>query len=326
MSSESQSTNAAVKWAQKIFGDGAQSATLLHGDASRRLYFRIENHEQSHIIVNASAELTEVPAFVAIDKSLATHDIRVPAIHELELSHGYLLLEDFGEQLLLPLLTEKNVEQWYQQAFAILLKMQSIKQVENYHLINFANNAYTREFKIFTDWYLDKYCQANYKPQMLEAILASLIDNNLQQPQVFVHRDFHSRNLMVLEDEQLGLLDFQGAKWGPITYDLVSLLKDCYIDWPAERIEKWLQEMHTKLCKQQNIKDVSFSQFQKWFDLTGLQRHLKVLGQFARKALNENNNDYLKDLPRVLHYVLDVCSKYPELTALHKLLQESPPK
>ena len=257
MSSEGVDSNAAIKWAQRIVGLDSGQATLLHGDASQRLYFRLGQGVSSRIVADASAELAEVPAFIAIGKALACNTIRVPRIEAAELNRGYLLQEDFGEQLLLPLLNGDNVEHWYQQVFSILLKMQTIKQVEGHRLLTFSSHAYTHEFKIFTDWYLDKYCQATYDQDMLANVLASLIDNNLQQPQVFVHRDLHSRNLMVLADQELGLLDFQGAKWGPITYDLVSLIKDCYIDWPEPQRTAWLNQLQPKLMAQQGVADVS---------------------------------------------------------------------
>jgi aminoglycoside/choline kinase family phosphotransferase len=143
-----------------------------------------------------------------------------------------------------------------------------------------------------------------------------------EQPRVFVHRDYHSRNLMIVQNTYLGIIDFQGAKWGPLTYDVVSLVRDCYIDWPTTQVTQWLQIMQERLWENLKIPRVSDDCFQRWCDFTGLQRHLKAMGQFTRKYLVDQNTYYLADLPRVQNYVAQVCARYSELTEFNHLLTE----
>jgi aminoglycoside/choline kinase family phosphotransferase len=147
-----------------------------------------------------------------------------------------------------------------------------------------------------------------------------LIDSALQQPQVCVHRDYHSRNLMVLPEGDLGVIDFQDAVIGPITYDIVSLLRDCYISWPEQRVLGWLENYHQRLLNAEMLNG-EFAQFKRWFDLMGLQRHLKAVGIFSRLHLRDDKSGYLADIPRTMDYILKVCQLYPELAEFHAFLQ-----
>ena len=311
-------------WVGEVLGQRAPVLESLYGDASRRHYYRVRSPQQSWIVMDSSAELTEVLPFIELARVFQQHSLPAPAIVAAAPNAGYLVLEDFGDTTLLSVLQASKVEAYYGQAFGILSTLQSISRANCCPIIPYDRDAYRREFAVFTDWYLHRYAHLDLAP--LQSILDGTFEWILQQlraqPQVFVHRDFHSRNLMVRADGSLGLLDFQGAKWGPMTYDLVSLLRDCYIDWPAEQVSAWLAHMHSTLWQHRSEAPVSAATFQRWFDITGLQRHLKVLGQFARKALNENNERYLADMPRVQRYVHDVCATYPELAPLHTLLKK----
>jgi aminoglycoside/choline kinase family phosphotransferase len=304
---------------------GNQHVTLqpLYGDASRRCYFRVNFNHKTAIVADASAEKTSVWTFVDVANLLAAQHIIVPKIYAADMMHGYLLEEDFGDQSLLSLLNAENVSEFYQAAFTELLKMQTCADLSKVPLPTYDITLLTREWTIFTSWYLQKYrgIDPDKHQTLLDNLFSIFLDVFNEQPQVFVHRDYHSRNLMALSDHHLGVIDFQGAVTGPITYDLVSLLKDCYIAWPKQQVIDWALQMQGKMWQQQNLPQVSTEQFLRWFDLTGLQRHLKVLGLFARQALANDNARYLADMPRVMNYVGDVCQRYPEFTALLPLLE-----
>lgn len=317
-------TNTLLRWVKAHLNDDTLTLHALHGDASRRRYFRTYSQGTSWIVADASAELTDVMLFVWIDELFAKNNIHVPLIKSADINNGYLILEDFGDDVLLNHLTLDNVNDWYQQAFSILLKIQAIKNPHDGQIFYYDENSYRREWGIFTHWYLEKYQHFDLIKlnSILESTFQLILKTMVEQPQVLVHRDFHSRNLMQLADKTIGVIDFQGAKWGAITYDLVSLLRDCYIDWPQEQVEQWVNTMRPLLCRNIGIDPVDNALFMRWFDFSGLQRHLKVLGQFARKSLNEGNNYYIKDLPRVRQYVLAVCERYPELSSLAELVRE----
>jgi len=177
---------------------------------------------------------------------------------------------------------------------------------------------------LFTDWYLNKHLQITLSTADLETLHSAeqyLIDNALEQKQVFVHRDYHSRNLMYLNDDtrNIGIIDFQDAVSGPITYDLVSLLRDCYISWPESDVSHWVTLHHQQLC-QSGLIDCDLSTFIRWFDLMGIQRHMKAVGIFARLNYRDNKPSYLDDIPRTLNYLISVSQRYPELKTFSNLI------
>lgn len=311
-------------WVGEVLGQRQPELASLYGDASRRHYYRVLDGAQSWIVMDSSAELTEVLPFMELAKTLQQQNLPVPMIVAAAPNAGYLMLEDFGDTTLLSILQPENVAHYYAQALAMIVQMQQITKSQCCPIIAYDQDAYHREFSIFTDWYLHRYRRVNIMPlqNLLTETFAYILQQLSEQPRVFVHRDFHSRNLMVRADDRFGLLDFQGAKWGPMTYDLVSLLRDCYIDWSTEQVSAWVEQMHTQLWSMRSEPPASAATFQRWFDITGLQRHLKVLGQFARKALNENNQRYLADMPRVQNYVYQVCERYPELASFYELLKQ----
>jgi aminoglycoside/choline kinase family phosphotransferase len=311
-------------WAQQQLGDQALTLQPLYGDASRRRYFRVACNDLTYILADATAEKNSLYDFCLIAKALQQHNVHVPAIIAQDLVHGYMLESDFGDRTLLSVLNAQNAENYYQQAFDNLLKMQLCDAIPEQPLPDYDIALLKREWGVFTTWFLEKYHNIVLAEhaQMLDDVLQLLIETFFEQPQVFVHRDYHSRNLMVLDNDELGIIDFQGAKRGPITYDLVSLIKGCYIDWPTADVQQWAVQMQTRMWQQHDFAPVSEAQFLRWFDLTGLQRHLKVLGQFARQSLAEGNDSYMPDMPRVIYYVLPVCARYPELKGLETLLRD----
>jgi aminoglycoside/choline kinase family phosphotransferase len=252
--------------------------------------------------------------------------LHVPEVRATDLERGFLLIEDLGTRMYLPELSDASVERLYGDALAALLTMQSTCGIDG--LAPYDRAFLARELAIMPEWFLGRHLAVvpdNDEQATLDAAFNALLDNALAQPVVFVHRDFHSRNLLVIDDDaplrNPGIIDFQGALAGPITYDLASLLRDCYITWPRERVEAWAESYRVQLRQAGLIDEaVDAAAFLRWFDLTGLQRHIKVLGIFCRLHYRDGKHGYLADLPRVFDYVIDVAAGYPELQPLADLL------
>lgn len=317
-------TEQLAAWARRHLTEKSVTITPLVGGWSARRIYRVTQDTTSYILVDSSSELVELKYFVAIDQALAKYQVDVPTIVAVDFTLGYLLETDFGDVSLFSQLSSQNCTQWYRRTVEELRRIQKCQPIKNYALSSFDAAACRTEWKLFTEHYLQQRHQVSldkYRDR-LQRVWELLFFTMQEQPQVFVHRDYHSQNLMVLSEDKLGIIDFQGAKWGPITYDLVSLLKDCYIDWPTSQVREWVKEFQPILWEGTDFPVVHPQQFQRWFDLTGLQRHLKVLGQMARNIRNNPNFPNAKDLPRVEGYVLEVCSRYPELNEFGKLLEK----
>ena len=297
------------------------------GDASFRRYFRVITPSQQYIAMDAPPLKESCLSFVAISKALRHHNVCTPNVFEQNIDQGFLLLSDFGDEILLDQLNDQTVDGYYQKGIESLLLMQGCRDVPGYVLPTFDKgvNSYQGEMDLFTDWYLAQHRQlilTDLEQKEIQAALLLLQENNDTQPQVFVHRDYHSRNLMVLpEGSPLGVLDFQDAVMGPITYDLMSLLRDCYIDWPPEKVQQWALSYQAQANKAGilNLQDQAL--FLKWFDWTSLQRHLKCLGIFSRLQRRDNKPEYLQYLPRVLTYAQSIASRYKEFSYLDELFQ-----
>ncbi|OGT48874.1 MAG: hypothetical protein A3E82_04030 [Gammaproteobacteria bacterium RIFCSPHIGHO2_12_FULL_38_11] len=306
-------------WLSGLFHETtAFTITPLTGDASFRRYFRVIIAKKTFIVMDAPPEKEDCTAFIAIADAFKNASARFPHIISHDLNQGFLLLPDFGDRQLLPSLENNAADKLYQSAMTTLSQIQQCSIVPNYNLPCFNAVLYWREFEIFDTWYIKKRLGkqlSNVNEKKLKSCYQLLIDSANAQPQVFVHRDYHSRNIMVCDDGELGVLDFQDAVLGPITYDLVSLLRDCYIAWPDDQVEKWV-----RLFYQQLNLSLDFKIFMRWFDLMGLQRHLKCLGIFSRLYYRDGKEAYLKEIPRVLNYVMTVCNKYPELQLMITLL------
>jgi aminoglycoside/choline kinase family phosphotransferase len=221
-----------------------------------------------------------------------------------------------GNQPYLDNLTESNADKLYLDAIEALIKMQTIDAI----LPSYDEALLQTEMDLFETWYFNRHLGITLnKTQQseLSGVFTTLIESASEQPQVFVHRDYHSRNLMITEDNNPGVIDYQDAVVGPITYDLVSLFKDCYIEWPREKVELWLELYLARITPARLIDKATLL---RWFDLMGVQRHLKVLGIFARLNYRDGKSQYLDDLPLTLKYVLDTCENYPQLQPLKKLL------
>jgi len=291
------------------------------GDASFRRYFRASGEGHSWIAVDAPPEHEDCSPFIAVAQGWLAQGVRVPRVIASDLEHGFMLLEDFGDQLLLPALDDTSVERHYSQAFELLRQIQRTgnPQLPPYEPVMLAN-----EMALFPEWFLTRFLglelsDDEYRLQGLVARL--LIESALSQPQVSVHRDYHSRNLMLLDDGQLGTIDFQDAVQGPVTYDLVSLLRDCYVDWPDEQVRFWVEAFRQRL-RQDGLNVVEQGLFQQQFDLMGMQRHIKVLGIFSRLWLRDGKEGYLDDLPRTLSYLYRASARYEELDTFTRWLEK----
>jgi aminoglycoside/choline kinase family phosphotransferase len=285
-------------------------------DASFRRYFRLKDKNKSFILMDSSLEKSSLKPFIKITNLLLSVDSHAPKIVFEDYEKGFLILEDLGSLNLLDKLNKDNFKTVYKKCIDEIITMQKIDAKD----LPLYDEAFLKqEMNLMKEWFLNKYLQKNLNKEEIEVIEKSIdliVKKVLSHPQgVFVHRDFHSRNIMFCEP--LGIIDYQDAMNGSIVYDLVSLLKDLYIKFNPKDIEKLA--LYFKEQKRLKISDEEFLQ---WFDFMGLQRHIKVLGIFARLYIRDNKNGYLKDLPLTLEYVLESLKKYPELNELYEILSK----
>lgn len=304
-------------WVDQLLGQEVCDIKPLAPDASTRRYYRLITPMTSYIAVDAP-QPNNNEAFIAIARALAQLDVQIPEVMSADIEHGFLLLTDFGDETFLRAFNERGslelANLLYEKAMQALAKMQSCRKVDGYTLPTFDETWLTNEWVWHKEWFLQKWLAVDlirHEAELDEAyaILSAAVN---AQPRLFMHRDYHSANLMVLPDESIGVLDFQDAFVGPITYDLASLLRDCYITWPDEHVEKWVL-YHAALLRQRHLLHVNDELFMRWFDWMSVQRHIKALMTFARKHVRDHQSQYLAHVPRTLHYIEKVCNKYPEL-------------
>jgi len=263
--------------------------------------------------------------FIHIAQTLLGLGLHVPTIFKADLEQGFLLLSDLGSRQYLPELNEASVEQLYGAALEALLVMQTRCDIVSAALPPYDHALLMREMGLFHDWFVQQHLGLELTADQSAALQHTyqlLAASALEQPQVCVHRDYHSRNLMITEQHNPGILDFQDAVIGPITYDLVSLLRDCYISWPPERVYAWATQYHGRAYAAGLLKEHDSERFLRWFDWMGIQRHLKAIGIFARLNIRDGKPGYLKDIPRTLGYIVAVSRRYQELAPLQGLLRE----
>jgi aminoglycoside/choline kinase family phosphotransferase len=295
-------------------------------DASFRRYFRVEHEDASYILMDAPPAKEDCGPFIHVTDLFLALGLHVPEILARDLERGFLLLSDLGNRLYLNELTEASVDRLYGDALGALATLQCCASPDS-GLPLYDRDLLSFEMSLFADWLMDAHLATppdSARQAVLRRSYDLLVDNALQQPRVCVHRDFHSRNLMVSERHNPGILDYQDAVVGPVTYDLVSLLKDCYISWPRSRIEAWVAG-YFELARQTGIlrhEHGGERQFLRWFDWMGVQRHLKAAGIFARLKHRDGKAGYLNDIPRTLGYVSDVCSRYGELEGLGRIVED----
>lgn len=323
---------ARLVWVRAILGDPSLTLESASADASFRSYWRTRQHGKSWILMDSPPALEDPAPWLAIGERLAAVGVHVPAVKATDLQQGFLLIEDLGARLYLPELNDRSVDALYRDAMDALLRMQRDTDVSNMQPYDRA--FLQRELDIMPEWLLGRHLHCTLDAEEDQTIAAAfnlLLDSAMEQPRCFVHRDYHSRNLLIVDDlpaqgadaglSNPGIIDFQGALFGPITYDLASLLRDCYITWDRQRVEAWAESYRLRLREAQLIDaSVDRARFLRWFDLIGLQRHIKVLGIFCRLCYRDGKSDYLDDLPRVLDYVVDVAGRHPELAGFVALL------
>jgi aminoglycoside/choline kinase family phosphotransferase len=294
------------------------------GDASFRRYFRMELEDGStRIAMDAPPAQEDCRPFVQIATALEALGLHVPHIYAQDLEQGYLLLSDLGTELYLDLLNADTVERLYGDALSALLVIQAGGPREG--LPPYGRKLLLQEMELFREWLVGRQLGLNLNPdelRMLDTVFAFLADSALGQPQVCVHRDYHSRNLMRTPAPSPGILDFQDAVVGPVTYDLVSLLRDCYIRWPREQVQAWAMDYCQQALQSGVLGKEHEGEFLRWFDLMGVQRHLKAAGIFARLNQRDGKPGYLKDIPRTLGYIVELTPDYPELAGLGALIEQ----
>ena len=290
---------------------------VLGGDASFRKYFRIIDGEKSYILMDTTADKEVLYPFIEISVRLLKAQVEVPRIIAQNLEVGYLLLTDLGSRHLADVLSPMSVELLYMKGIHQILKIQEA-DTTNLELYDEAFLMY--EMNLMQEWYLEQHLQKSLnsdEQKMLDQSLELICQEVLSQPQdVFVHRDFHSRNIMMETGRKLVIIDYQDARKGALTYDLVSILKDVYVRFDPKQMERLALEF--KMLKKVKVSD---EQFIRWFDFTGLQRHIKILGIFARLDIRDKKSRYLNDIPQTLQYIDEVCQKYDELKPLGEFLK-----
>ncbi|RLA68593.1 MAG: aminoglycoside phosphotransferase [Epsilonproteobacteria bacterium] len=288
----------------------------LHGDASSRRYYRLETPLKG-MVMDASDSKESVPVFIGIGQRLMDAKVRIPTIKSYELNKGYIFLEDVGSTHVFDKYNAGNASLYYEKAIETLVKMQ---ETPSQGLEPYDANFLVEEMNLMPQWYINEHLGKTLECLEERNLLESfnLISKEvLSQPQgIFVHRDYHSRNLMIDSNEEIVVIDFQDAKEGALTYDLVSLLRDVYVKLDA-------QEMQRLILLFRDLKGLGVDDetFMRWFDFTGLQRHIKILGIFARLSIRDGKEGYLKDIPLTLKYIIEIGSKYPELDGLVHLLK-----
>ncbi|MDE2388281.1 MAG: phosphotransferase [Betaproteobacteria bacterium] len=296
-------------------------------DASFRRYFRATFDDRTAIVMDAPPQHEDCAPFLRVAEILAATGVHVPEILAQNPDLGFLLLSDLGNTTFLHALNDRieNAHQLYEEATDALVKMQLSRQAGS--LPAYDEALLRKELDLFPDWYIAKHLQTDLTEKQqaaLRTVFSRIVQNNLAQPKVLVHRDYHSRNLMVTSPNP-GIIDFQDAVHGPITYDLVSLLKDAYIHWDEERILDWAIRYWEKARKARLPVSADFVEFYRDFEWMGVQRHLKVLGIFARLNYRDGKAAYLNDMPLVMHYLRKACERYRELAPLLNLLDELHP-
>jgi aminoglycoside/choline kinase family phosphotransferase len=312
-------------WAARQLGGDSIDIAPASADASFRRYFRVTAKGRDYIVMDAPPAHEDCRPFVAVARLFADAGVHVPQVLGQDLDQGFLLLTDLGDTTYLSALNEAGSDQGAARALYLasndaLIRIQQASRPGV--LPDYDRTLLTRELMLFPDWYVAKHLGVEMKDEhkaLLDTVFERILTNNLAQPQVYVHRDWHSRNLMVSEPNP-GILDFQDAVYGPITYDLASIYRDAYIQWDEEQQLDWVIRYWEKARAARLPVPEDFGAFWRDFEWMGAQRHIKVLGIFARLYHRDGKDGYLKDMPRVMGYLRKVCERYDELKPLLFLL------
>ncbi len=330
-------TNSLIKKAL-IESPDALEFSKASADASFRQYFRVVDtasntaQQPAWIIMDAPPDKEDTGPFLNIARDWHQQGVHVPEILAVDAERGFVLMEDLGNRPFLPELRSERADKLYGDAMCALIDIQLLSTQpsasDDAELPAYDEALLRQEMSLFGDWLLDKHLGLRITTEqqtMLQTAFDGLVANAMQQPQLTVHRDYHSRNLMLTERHNPGIIDFQDAVRGPITYDLVSLLRDCYIAWPMQRVDDWALQYREQAI-QAGLLDAeqhSATQFLAWFDGMGLQRHIKVAGIFARLCHRDGKSGYLGDVPLTLKYIVEVAARHPQYHALGKWVEET---
>jgi len=309
----------AREWLRGIGIDWQADLVPVAGDASFRRYFRLEVDGQSRVLMDAPPPGEDVRPFIDIDHRLRAADLHAPEIIHADTINGFLLLEDFGDDLYRDVLNQDNSASYFPGLFEILKKFALTTDASK--LPDFDAVSLRRDMDLFPDWYLEQHRNSVSRVEFDEiwnGFCQTVVDSALNQPQCFIHRDFHSCNLLKTADGGIGIIDFQDASMGPISYDLISLLWDRYIDWPRPQLETWIEEFRLTLGL-----NIEPQQWLRYCDLMGLQRNFKIVGIFARLYYRDGKDGYIEMIPRFYGYLLGTLRRYPEFRPILEIMEQS---
>lgn len=314
-------TELRLQWTRQVLADPDAPMQRASNDASFRSYWRTTSAGRAWIVMDAPPDKEDIRPWLDVANRLARAGLHVPDIQAADPQRGFVLMEDLGDRILLPELNATNAERLYGEAMDALLAMQ--RKTDTTGLPDYDEARLVAEMELMPEWFLKRHL--GFVPEceqwdVIESAFRALVTSAQAQPQVFVHRDYHSRNLLVTERDSPGVIDFQDAVRGPLTYDLVSLLRDCYIEWPQDRVGQWVGDYRDRLAAA-GVQVPDADTFQRAFDLMGLQRHLKVLGIFCRLWYRDGKAGYLQDLPLVWKYTREVGRRHPETAELVALIE-----
>lgn len=312
-----------LQWAQSVLNNPQFTLESASADASFRSYWRGTDQGRSLIVMDAPPDKEDTGPWLAMTKRLTDAGLNAPLVFATDAENGFVLMSDLGTRLFLPELNEATADGLYAQAMDALLCLQT--KVASQDLPRYDEARLVAEMELMPTWFLQRHL--GFSPEceqwdVIEMAFRALVENANRQTACFVHRDYHSRNLLISETGDPGILDFQDAVHGPMTYDLVSILRDCYIAWPQARVEAWV-EAYRQRAEAVGLATGNAAQFLRAFDLMGLQRHLKVLGIFCRLYYRDGKAGYLNDLPLVWQYTREVGNRYPETAGLIALLESA---
>jgi len=316
------------EWLHGLSPDNDFTLTPASADASFRRYFRVTFQDgATRIAMDAPPSQEDCRPFLHVRKLFEDASTHVPHVYAQDLEQGFLLLSDLGSTTYLQALTSKNAKQLYGAATDALINIQLASKADELPIYDEA--LLRHELELFSEWYISKHLGVTLSEKQkgkLELCFQRILHNNLAQPRVYVHRDYHSRNLMYVDEINPGIIDFQDAVYGPITYDLASLFKDAYIRWEEADVIDWLIPYWEKARKAKLPVNEDFGTFYRDYEWMGVQRHLKVLGIFARLYHRDGKEDYLKNMPWVFEYLHRACVRYIDLKPLQVLLEELHPR
>lgn len=312
--------SARLAWTQRALGDATAVLQRASVDAGHRSYWRSVGQGPARIVMDSPPGLEDVRPWLRMRDLLEAGGVRVPRVLARDVDAGFLLLEDLGGPTLAQVLDRDNADRWFESAITQLLRLQSIRPPED--MGEFGEALLQRDAGLFEEWFLRRHLGLHLdcsEAEQLQRVQRLLMDNALAQPKVLTHRDFMPRNLMPTRPD-LAVLDFQDCVRGPIAYDAVSLFKDAFLGWPLARVDGWLQQYHQR-ARAAGLPVPPWARFQRDADWLGVQRHLKILGIFARLHYRDGKSKYLLDAPRFIGYLDEVLPRHPELEALRRLLE-----